>query len=376
MARLQIPAVKIQFVSNLFPDAAQPQRGLDNATLLHELALSHEVGAIALRPSLRRHDYAPRPQDESLRPIFLNAPYVPKLGGLFNHRLMARALRPHLDAQKFDVVLASWLFPDGCAVARLAAKRRFPFVLIAQGSDVHQYLRSPLRRQAILRAVGAAAAVITRSADLRRRLVEAGCDGGKIHAVYNGVDTQIFQPGDKAEARRELGMPLDVKVVLFAGNLYAIKNPALLVEAHKRLPAGTVLLIAGTGPLEEKLRAAAGPAVVFAGRQLPEKIAKFMKAADVLCLPSWNEGVPNVILEAFASGLPVVASNVGGIHEVLDQPALGTLVPAGDCDALTKALTSWLTTKPDSAAIRRHGLQFTWAATARRYTEILQAAVA
>lgn len=367
--------MKIQFVSNLFPDAAQPQRGLDNAALLHELALAQVVAVISPRPALRPRSYTPRAQDEKLHPLYVNAPYVPKLGGFFNHRLMARALRPHLDPRKFDVALVSWMFPDGCAVARRAEKRRFPFVMIAQGSDVHQYLRSGLRRAAILRAVEAAGAVITRSADLRQRLVEAGCDGEKIHPVYNGVDTGTFQPGDRAAARRTLGLPENAKILLYVGNLLAIKNPMLLVEAHKRLPAGTVLVIAGEGPLEQELRRAAGPEVVFAGRQLPDKIAEFMQAADVLCLPSWNEGVPNVILEAFASGLPVVASRVGGIHEVLDQPALGALVPAGDCAALTAALEHWTSTAPDTAAIRRHGLRFTWAATARRCTEILHSAI-
>src|SRR5213075_2894096 len=99
------------------------------------------------------------------------------------------------------------------------------------------------------------------------------------------------------------------------------------------------LVMIGDGPLAEKARQLAGrigtrAQVVFAGRHDPASVARHMQAADVLALPSWNEGVPNVILEAFACGLPVVASRVGGIAEVLDQPALGTLVAAGNCDAL------------------------------------------
>ena len=367
--------LRIQFVSNLFPDAAQAQRGLDNATLLHELARNHTVRVLSPRPAFRWRPLQPRQEDEPLRPEYVPARYVPKLGGLFNDRLMSAAVCPHLNSASFDVALVSWLFPDGCAVARLARRAAFPFVLIAQGSDVHQYLRSPLRRRSILRAVSAARAVITRSADLKRRLVEAGCEGPKIHPVYNGVDTGMFAPGDQAAARRSLGLPEKAKVILFAGNFFAIKNPRLLIEAHRQLPGEPLLVMAGAGPMEKELRAAAGARVLFPGRQTPSGIARHMRAADLFCLPSWNEGVPNVILEAFASGLPVVASKVGGIHEVLNAPELGSLVPAGNLEAFVSALQHWLAVPRQVAAIRRHGEQFTWPATARRYTEILEAAL-
>ena len=101
-----------------------------------------------------------------------------------------------------------------------------------------------------------------------------------------------------------------------------------------------------------------------------------MRAADALALPSHNEGVPNVILEAFASGLRVVASRVGGIHEVHNHETLGRLVPAGELEPLVTALRETLETDPDTAAIRAHALRFSWEAATARYAEILKGAMA
>jgi glycosyltransferase involved in cell wall biosynthesis len=115
--------------------------------------------------------------------------------------------------------------------------------------------------------------------------------------------------------------------------------------------------------------------VTFAGRKTPREIATLMNAADLLALPSRNEGVPNVILEAFASGLPVVASRVGGIPEVLDNEVLGRLVPEGDINAFAAALEQQLATPRDTTAIRTHGERFSWRATADAYREILFAAL-
>jgi hypothetical protein len=96
--------MKLLFVSNLFPDTGEPYRGLDNATVLHHLhARGHEIRVLAPRPVLRRRAFAPRELDLPLRPEFLPVPYVPKLGGLFNHRLMAADLRPALARLRRDI---------------------------------------------------------------------------------------------------------------------------------------------------------------------------------------------------------------------------------------------------------------------------------
>jgi glycosyltransferase involved in cell wall biosynthesis len=138
--------------------------------------------------------------------------------------------------------------------------------------------------------------------------------------------------------------------------------------------------MAGGGSLEPRARALSielgiASRVIFAGRKTAPEIARLMNAADLLALPSNNEGVPNVLLEAFASGLPVVASSVGGIPEVLNSDSLGSLFPPGDLPALVAALRQQLPAAHDPAAIHLHASRFTWDAAAATYREILMAAL-
>ena len=375
-----MPRGKLLFISNLFPDSREPYRGLDNATVLHALADRWDIRALAIRPTLpfRGTARTPRGIDAPFAPRYIAAPYVPKIGSRVNHRLMARALRgPVRELRRefaFDVVLSSWIYPDSCAVARLAAELDFPFVAIAQGSDVHQYLRHPVRRRIIAEALPQAAAIITRSAELARLLADAGIPRGRLHPVYNGIDFTRFAPAERSG-------PPDAPRVLFVGNFYGIKNPLLLIEAHARLCAqpalaGCRLVMLGGGPLLEEARALAdrlgfGAQVTLAGRQDAAAVARHMQAADVLALPSDNEGVPNVILEAFASGLPVVASRVGGIPEVHTGDFLGRLATPGDLAALTGALHAVLTAPPAPGPIREHALQFSWERAATAYHDLL-----
>jgi glycosyltransferase involved in cell wall biosynthesis len=369
------------FISNLFPDTREPYRGLDNATVLHHLAREFEIRVVALRPKLplrpaRRFEC--RPEDRVFAPKYLEVPYIPKIGSRWNHRLMARTLREALDETTPSLVLSSWIYPDSCAVSLLSAELGFPFVSIAQGSDVHQYLKMPVRRSIIVEALGRASAVITRSGELARLLAEAGVAREKAHPVYNGIDFEVFKPGDPAAARRSLGLPVEGKMALFVGNFFDIKNPLLLVEAFAGLADKSAFLVTiGGGPLEAEAKALAAKLaakVIFAGRKLAPEVAEYMRAADLLCLPSKNEGVPNVILEAFASGLPVLASRVGGIPEVHNREFLGKLVAPGDAGALREAMAELLSQPPRREQIREHGLQFSWERAASAYARLLTAA--
>ena len=381
--------MRLLFVSNLFPDTREPYRGLDNATVLQRLNAQWDIRALALRPTLpfRSGAWTARTEDSRMQPQFLAAPYLPKIGSRWNHRLMARALRGPLreihSRFPFDVVLSSWIYPDSCAVAQLSGELGFPFVAIAQGSDVHQYLRHPVRRKIIAQALPAASAVITRSAELARLLGETGVASESLHTIYNGVNRAIFRPADRAAARQALNLQQDVQIILFVGNFYPIKNPLLLIEAHSQVCddntlSRTKLIMLGDGPLAGNARALGdrlhfGPNVVLGGRKSAAEVARYMQAADVLCVPSVNEGVPNVVLEAFACGLPVVASRVGGIPEVHPGETCGRLVEPR-LATVAAALRAVLREPPPSAPIAEYGAQFTWEKTAEEYNALLLAA--
>src|SRR5262249_44705702 len=120
--------------------------------------------------------------------------------------------------------------------------------------------------------------------------------------------------------------------------------------------------------------AGSGDLVIFGGRKEAAGVARYMQAADVLCLSSENEGVPNVILEAFATGLQVLATAVGGIPEVVCDDFLGRLVPPGSVEEMVSAIDDLLARPRESDAIRKHASRFTWGKASDSYFQLLRAA--
>ncbi|MBN8420330.1 MAG: glycosyltransferase [Verrucomicrobia bacterium] len=386
--------MKLLFVSNLFPDSQEPWRGLDNVTLVHALrALDPglDVRVLAFRASLTHYGVAshlrPRAEDEMLHPHYFWNSYLPKLGGL-NHWLFARALaRAELTLEEDfrpDVILAPWLFPDACAAAMCFRSRKIPLVAVAQGSDVHQYLGMTMRRRAILSLAKCARKIVTRSQDLQRRLISGGANANQVCTIYNGVDTAVFRPASREDARAELGVSVTGKLVLFVGNFLPVKGIDLLMEAFaevaRSLHEPITLSLIGSGPLEGHIRQQAAELgisqrVIFVGRQPPSKVARWMQAADVVSLSSFNEGVPNVVLESISSGRPIVTTDVGGIAEIV-KPLLGQrfLVPGRESSAFAAALTSSIRNPPEDQRLHHAALQYSWENCAKNYLALLNPA--
>jgi sugar transferase (PEP-CTERM/EpsH1 system associated) len=166
----------------------------------------------------------------------------------------------------------------------------------------------------------------------------------RIQVIRNGVDLSRFAALDRAGARRRLGLPSDVVAIGTAGRLVPVKDQALLLEALAQL-AGRglrfIAVIAGDGPLRGELdaRAAAlgiGDRVQFLGHR-PDVEAVYA-ALDLFVLSSVSEGLSNTILEAMASGLPVVATRVGGADELIEEGTTGFIVPASNAPELAAAI--------------------------------------
>jgi glycosyltransferase involved in cell wall biosynthesis len=178
----------------------------------------------------------------------------------------------------------------------------------------------------------AAVTVAVSHAVAERHATAKAVRGGKVRVIPNGVDTSRFHPDPAARERVRQELQLgDEFVWLAAGRLMWKKDYPTLLAAFART-AG-VLLIAGEGPLEAELRAAAPPGVQFLGSR--NDMPALMQAADAFVLSSVVEGLPVALLEAAASGLPCVATNAGGVREVV--PAT-FLVPPSDPAALADAM--------------------------------------
>jgi glycosyltransferase involved in cell wall biosynthesis len=348
--------MRLLFVSSVFPNSAEPVRGVYNALQVAALSKLCEVTVIA--PSNRT---LPDHSRGGVRVIHPKVFHVPLLSRPLNGWLFARAIAPVIRRERFDMVLASWAYPDAYGVMLLAEKRKFPFATEVLGSDVNIFLENPSRKRQILRALRASRVVFAKSRALQTRLAAEG-----IESVidYNGIDRERFHPLDRAEACRKLGLDAKRRRVLFVGNLFPVKGPTFLERAAEQLSEADVVFV-GSGT--EKINAGR-----WVGARSHDEIPLWMNACDVLCLPSLNEGLPNVVLEAMACGLPVVASRVGGLPEIVREDVNGLLTPAGDAAALAAALRQALTIRWDAVAIRESVVAFDWDRGAAELVRVLE----
>jgi glycosyltransferase involved in cell wall biosynthesis len=275
-------------------------------------------------------------------------------------------LRQH--GRRFDVLQCYQLLSP--AYAGLLARgrrqtpggRRQPVVIRPACSgpygDAAEVRRLPLTglRTRLLRQ---ATAFVTLTAEIEAELASLGLGAIACHRIPNAVDTAALVPAAPEERRRlraRLALPQDRPLCLFAGRMTPQKGPEILLEAWTRRPETDAhLCLVGDGPLRPALeaRAAAGPAaasITFAGAV--EDAADYLRAADLLVLPSRAEGMSNVILEAMACGVPVITSDLAGSRDVLGADRRrGWLVPPEDPGALAEAIQGLLASPPLRAQI-------------------------
>jgi len=206
-------------------------------------------------------------------------------------------------------------------------------------------------------------AYIAISEEIREGLIRDGVPEERIHRIANFIDPEIFRPpgtGEKDSLKERFGYG-GKTLVLFAGRLVPRKGVGHLLQAWKEVteefPDARLLLL-GDGPLQGELTEAArrlgvDKTVRFPGRV--ENVPEFLRAADVFVLPSLQEGLSNSLLEALASGLPTVATGIGGVIDVVEDGRTGLLVPPGDVSALSKALRTVFTDPDLSERLSRAG---------------------
>lgn len=377
--------MKVLAITNLFPDSSRPGFATFNRQQMFHLSALCELRLIAPLPWTRRFSMAlkgesPDPPEEFESRAVIEYPswyYTPKilrdLYGSFFYRSIRHVADRAAVGAKPDVIYATWAYPDCWAAVRIGRRLGVPVVSRLHGSDINDYMKYPGRRKLILEGLRGSARIISVSGDLKKRLVGEGIDPGKIEVLYNGVDRGIFHQEDRYAARSELGLSADGKHLLFVGNLNAGKGVDLLIDA---VPAsgieGVTLHILGDGPSMGVLKSLAGGRdVVFHGRQPFARIGTWMNAADIFCLPSYDEGMPNVVLESLACGTPVVATDTGGIPEIISD-ASGMLFRKGDAVDLARALQQAFARDWDRAAINSPA--GTWEENAGKLAGILSEA--
>jgi glycosyltransferase involved in cell wall biosynthesis len=390
--------LRVLTFSTLYPSASRPRHGIFVETRLRQLLALGGVEARVLAPVPwfplqspvfgRYAAMASTPAIESRHGVEVEHPrylVVPKVGMLLQPRLLAatalRAARRSIaSGHDFDVIDAHYFYPDGVAARLLAGALRKPFVITARGSDLNVIAERALPRAAIVAAANAAYRVICVSDALRRRALALGIAPDRLEVLRNGVDTALFAPRDRAAARSALGIAprREGPLLLAVGNLVPEKGLDLALRVLARLPGATLVLV-GDGGERARLEHDADALGVRDGLVIlapmpQERLALAYSAADALVLPSLREGWPNVLLESMACGTPVVAADVGGVREIVEEPGVGRVVGSRDAGAWTAAVRSLLDDPPPRDAVRRHAARFDWRSVVERQRAVLATA--
>jgi len=371
--------MKILIISNLYPNRLAKNRATFNRRQFFELSRRCSIKVIAQvawtdKVSLKRSTRQTVPYKETIDGIEIYHPtyfFTPKilesLYGLFCFLSIYATVSRQIRSMHPDCIFATWAYPDGFSAVLLGRLYGMPVFIKTHGSDIHD-IQSSLR--SILTAWGLKKArkVFCVSRDLKSRVVKMGVDKDRIITVYNGIDRTVFYPQDKIEARKKFNIPLDMTLMLFVGNLETVKGPDVLINAFNKIKSNIIngkLYLAGEGSLlkdlKEKCRVyGLEKSVIFSGSVAHEEMGCMMNTADLLIVPSRNEGVPNVILEAMACQVPVVATRVGGIPEVVIENETGLLVESENPAQLANAMKEALRKEWNKDTILKHSKQYTW----------------
>jgi len=352
--------VRVLTVTSLFPGRPLPAHGV---FVLRRVKAMREEGAEVrvvspvpwVPPGPLPSDYKDlraMPRTEEIDGIPVRRPrylMLPKIGMWFQDRAYARAIRPVLrdEVARFrpDVLDVHYLYPDACAVARVARELGLPYIASARGSDVKRLGKIPAIASRIRVALGGASGAVAMSKDLATAM--RALTDGDIRVIPNGVDPEVFHPRDRMEARRALGLPLKGRRVVCVARVDDVHGQDLLLDAllHPAAPADLVLDFVGEGEFAALRRRAEELGIAgrvrIVGPVPPEQVPLWLASADASAHPGRWAGSPNAVLESLACGTRCLASDLPEMREALPTRADGVLA-ARTPEAFAKGLVAVL----------------------------------
>ena len=364
--------------TGIFPNRTDGNRGVYVYKQVHALAQSHDVRVVApvrYAPRwLKRYArFAGIPRRDTVGgldvsyPRYVVIPGVARfLHGFFVYLCLLSEHRRRIRKRRPDVLLSYFAYPYGFAAVLTARSFGLPVVVSCRGSDINHLARPWIRRRLIGWALRGCDRVLAVSADLAGKIERLGVPRDRIDVVPNGIEPDRFRLIDAEEARRDLGLPPEGPVVVCVSRLSREKGIDLLLRAfasdtlrHARL------WVVGDGAAEAELRVLhealdLGDRVTLAGARPHDEIPLWMSAATVVAVPSRSEGHPNVVVEALASGRPVVGYGVGGVPEIINRESLGRVIPPENVEALADGIENACAREWDAEELRRSVSGRTW----------------
>ena len=318
----------VVLLGSAFP--ARPEAGVDRVHVRRALALAARVPVVVVVPTpwappllagpggrWGRYSATPRRADiDGVRVLFPRYLQVPGMGPWAGVAMALGAINTVARLRRerqCDVLFAQAVLPDGLAAVLLGRRLGVPVACLGRGTDVHGLPAAAATTRWLAGWTVRRAAAVGVVADALARTLAEMAAGARCTVLPGGVDLELFTPGSTRDARRALQIDQEARVILYVGRLAVGKGLDTLLEAFRALRAAVpnaLLALVGSGPLQawlERRVLADGLArsVRLAGEVPHQAIPDWMRAADIVVLPSQAEGMPNVVREALACGRPV-----------------------------------------------------------------------
>jgi teichuronic acid biosynthesis glycosyltransferase TuaC len=261
---------------------------------------------------------------------------------------IAKIMRSAIKEFKPDILHAHRATPEGFAGLLIKNRYKIPLVCSLRGSDINVFPYRDKLTMALTKKVISNVQLISVSNTLRTVTESISVPSIPIRVVYNGCATDDFSSDRNVRKIRRgaLGIADTDKVLIFVGNLIKTKGVFELLEAFISLSASRrdlYLIMVGKGAEQKKIRniiesASLENRIILTGKVPHNEISSWLNAADLFVLPTYYEGLPNALLEAMSCGLPVIATRVGGIPEVIEDGRNGVLIEKQNTNALSRAI--------------------------------------
>ena len=366
---------KLLIITNLYPSPWEPNRATFNKQQFEAIADDYELSfliPVAFNEWFKNRKKIKQSENKRYFPYF----FTPKVGRRFYAVYMLFSILLHssfwLKKNKPQKIFASWAFPDAVASSWLSRILGCDFYFKVHGSDIDIQCQAKARASQVVSMSYHAKGILSVSQALANKMIAMGVDKEKISVVYNGVNHKKFT---ELNSR-----PLESNYILFIGNLKFDKGVMELLEGFAKVAAlqtSLQLVYIGDGVMMPALKEKAQQLgiltrVSFLGNINHDQIPMWLQHCQMLALPSYHEGVPNVLLEAMACGVPIVATNIGGIPEIIDEKICGKLIAVKNVEQVTNAIQHILQHEWSSTAIKQHSQRFSWSKNKEQLIDLIE----
>ncbi len=378
----------IIWLTTQFPSSAEDTKGSFIFRTVRELAQHYEITVICLHTlvppiipmiknisnatkiyKLWRKSYPSNPKPPlniNFKVIYAKYIRLPRskfhhIEGWFGYFGVKKYLKNLINED--SLLHATWLFPAGDLANIIAKKYKVPFVVTLMGSDVHFLKEKTYKWNKAIDIINNANYITSVSQELYVSLENKNISvpENKKHITHTIYEFDSFNIKIREHIRNKYEIKENEKIVFYAGTLRKLKNVNYLIESIKLLKESNIfikLIVAGTGEEEGNLKALVKKTelekdVSFVGGLKGDVIVDYYNIADVFCLPSKNEGLPNVIIESLLCGIPVVASSVGEIPHIIENGKNGYLVKPNSVKDLEEKLEKAIKNDWDREELRK-----------------------